>query len=286
MNKFLRIFSVLIVFVVFFFSHGESSSFNEHFDILWGNDHIKLPDNGETAHLSLDQASGSGFSSRHQYLFGRFNMKIKLIAGHSAGIVTAYYMSSDTSSHDELDFEFLGNLPGKGYHVQTNVFASGVGNREQRIRLWFDPSADFHNYSIIWNQKQIIFSVDSIPIRVFNNNEAIGVPYPKSQPMKVISSLWNGENWATNGGKDKIKWSKAPFIASFQAFEADGCVASASTSSSPCAGNGLDQSSSDGLNRDQLKKLRRIKRKYMFYDYCTDKSRRFSSPPPECALNP
>ncbi|KAH9318893.1 hypothetical protein KI387_020662, partial [Taxus chinensis] len=148
--------SSVLILILFFFSQGESSTFNENFAISWGNDHVKLSNDGQTAQLLMDQASGSGFASKNKYLFGSFNMRIKLIVGNSAGTVTAYYMSSDTSSHDEVDFEFLGNLPGKGYHVQTNVFASGIGNREQRIRLWFDPSADFHNYSILWNQNQIV----------------------------------------------------------------------------------------------------------------------------------
>uniref|UniRef100_A0A0D6R9X1 Xyloglucan endotransglucosylase/hydrolase n=1 Tax=Araucaria cunninghamii TaxID=56994 RepID=A0A0D6R9X1_ARACU len=210
-------------------------------------------------------------------------MKIKLIAGNSAGTVTAYYMSSDSSSHDEIDFEFLGNIPGKPYHLQTNVFVSGVGNREQRIKLWFDPSADFHNYSILWNHKQILFSVDSIPIRVFKNNEAVAVPYPTKQPMNIISSLWDGDNWATDGGKVKIDWSKAPFIVSFQAFEVDGCAAS--NSSAPCSEQWWDESEFQGLSQDQLNKLQWVRKNYMFYDYCKDESRS-SRVPSEYALNP
>lgn len=65
-------------------------------------------------------------------------------------------LNSNVGVHDELDFEFLGNRPGKNIVLQTNVFANGRGNREQRTLLWFDPTADFHYYKFLWNQHQIV----------------------------------------------------------------------------------------------------------------------------------
>lgn len=258
------------------------ATFSDNFEISWGN--VILLNNGQTVQLTMDESSGSGFQSKNEYLFGSVSMKIKLISGNSAGTVTSYYMSSEASSHDELDFEFLGNLQGNPYILQTNVFASGVGNREQRLNAWFDPTADFHNYSILWNQKQIVFWVDSIPIRVFKNNEAAGVPYPNERPMKIISTLYNGEDWATDGGRVKIDWNYAPFIASYQSFEVDAC-SGASESSSPCANDWWDQPEFQSLNQQQLSQLNWVRTNYMIYDYCHDASR-FPTPPPECALNP
>ncbi|KAG4980834.1 hypothetical protein JHK82_034084 [Glycine max] len=49
---------------------------------------------------------------------------------------------------DELDFEFLGNKTGEPYLIQTNVYKNGTGGRKMRHMLWFDPTEDYHTYSI------------------------------------------------------------------------------------------------------------------------------------------
>ena len=59
-------------------------------------------------------------------------------------------------TRDELDFEFLGNLTGQPYLIQTNVYKNGVGNREMRHMLWFNPTEDFHTYFVLWNNHQIV----------------------------------------------------------------------------------------------------------------------------------
>ncbi|GLJ28594.1 hypothetical protein SUGI_0563350 [Cryptomeria japonica] len=67
--------------------------FDDNFDVMWAEDHVKTSENGHVWHLTLDQISGSGFQSKHKYRFGWFSMKLKLVQGDSADVVTSYYVS-------------------------------------------------------------------------------------------------------------------------------------------------------------------------------------------------
>ncbi|XP_042490363.1 xyloglucan endotransglucosylase/hydrolase protein 2-like isoform X2 [Macadamia integrifolia] len=257
-------------------------SFDTNYEITWGNDHVQSINQGREIQLSMDKSSGSGFQSKLSYGSGFFSLSIKLPGKDSAGVVTAFYLNSHTNNHDELDFEFLGNKQGKPYTLQTNVFANGVGDREQRIRLWFDPTADFHNYKILWNQHQIVFFVDTVPIRVYKNKTNIGVNYP-THAMQIEATLWDGSNWATDGGQTKADWSQAPFKANFQGFNINGCPSSQNSNTQPCYSSRYWWNSDKywQLNSNQERAYEGVKRKYMTYDYCSDRSR-YPSRPQEC----
>ncbi|PIN21357.1 Xyloglucan:xyloglucosyl transferase [Handroanthus impetiginosus] len=262
-----------------------TADFNRDAQITWGDGRAKILEGGRMLTLSLDQYSGSGFQSKNEYLFGKFEVQLKLVPGNSAGTVTTFFLTSQGEGHDEIDFEFLGNSSGEPYTVHTNVYAQGKGDKEQQFHLWFDPTAAFHTYSIVWNPQRIIFSVDNIPIRVFNNHEAIGTPFPKSQPMRVHSSLWNADDWATQGGRVKTDWSKAPFVASYRNFNINGCVPGSSSGS--CGSRSTDSFSTQAWETQELdargrNRLRWVQQKHMIYNYCSDFQRFPQGVPAEC----
>ncbi|KAK3131177.1 hypothetical protein QOZ80_6BG0503050 [Eleusine coracana subsp. coracana] len=261
---------------------GVAGNFNQDVDIIWGDGRGKVLSNGQVLTLSMDRASGSGFQSKSQYLYGRFDMQIKLVPGNSAGTVATFYLSSQGSQHDEIDFEFLGNASGEPYTVHTNVYSQGKGGREQQFRMWFDPTKDFHTYSVLWNPSHIVFYVDGSPIREFRNRESMGVAFPKSQAMRVYGSLWNGEDWATQGGRVKTDWSQAPFAVSYKALAASGCTSADAAACARSNGKWMTQD----LDKAAMDRLRAVQANYMIYNYCTDTPRFPQGPPPECSPSP
>ncbi|KAL5728293.1 xyloglucan:xyloglucosyl transferase [Ranunculus cassubicifolius] len=255
---------------------ASAGNFYQDFDITFGDNRAKIMNGGQLLSLSLDKTSGSGFKSKNEYLFGRIDMQLKLVAGNSAGTVTAYYLSSEGPTHDEIDFEFLGNLTGDPYTLHTNVFSQGKGNREQQFHLWFDPTKNFHTYSIIWNSQNII---------EHKNTESLGVAYPKNQPMRIYSSLWNADDWATRGGLIKTDWSKAPFRAFYRNFNANACIwSSGSSSCSTASTNAMRDTTwkNQGLDAYGRKRLRWVQKYYMVYNYCSDLQRFPQGLPVEC----
>ncbi|XP_022988433.1 probable xyloglucan endotransglucosylase/hydrolase protein 23 [Cucurbita maxima] len=279
------VFLLPLLFAAASLLSSSAANFHQSTDITWGDGRAQILNNGDLLSLSLDRASGSGFRSRNEYLYGKIDMQIKLVPGNSAGTVTAYYLRSEGSAWDEIDFEFLGNLSGDPYTVHTNVFSQGKGNREQQFHLWFDPTADFHTYSILWNPQRIVFYVDGTPIREFKNHESIGVAFPKNQPMRLQSSLWNADDWATRGGLVKTDWTQAPFTASYRNFNENACIWSSGQSS--CGSNSSPTSDhkswfSQELDSDSQGKMNWVQKNYMIYNYCTDVKRFPQGLPPEC----
>uniref|UniRef100_M8D8Z4 Xyloglucan endotransglucosylase/hydrolase n=1 Tax=Aegilops tauschii TaxID=37682 RepID=M8D8Z4_AEGTA len=223
--------------------------------------------------------SGGGFASKNRFLYGKATADLKLVPGDSAGVVTAFYLSSAGEKHNEFDFEFLGNVTGEPYLVQTNLYIDGVGNREQRIDLWFDPTADFHTYAVLWNPSQVVFLVDDTPIRVYDNKNASATKpkghhrhpnatttqaqtasaFPSPQPMAGCAWAASASDWAagevarcsgSSWGKEGRYWWK--------------------------------EKDMQELSVHQSHQLVWARAHHLVYDYCVDTDR-FPVQPPECA---
>lgn len=131
--------------------------------------------------------------------------------------------------------------------------------------------------------------VDNVPIRVFNNEESRGVPFPKNQPMKLYSSLWDAEQWATRRGLVKTDWSKAPFKAYFRNYNAEVCawskngVSDCASQTSNSGRNNVWQT--QGLDGSGRRRLRWVQKYFMVYNYCADLKRFPHGRPRECRLS-
>lgn len=129
------------------------------------------------------------------------------------------------------------------------------------------------------------FEIDGKPIRVFKNSEDLGVAFPKMKAMGMYASLWDGSDWATEGGRVKIDWTAAPFVCSFQDFASlDGCVCNNGDTASCSSGKWWDAPQYQSLSPIQQQGLADVKAHYLTYDYCTDYAR-YPTPPPECSRN-
>ncbi|KAE8796154.1 putative xyloglucan endotransglucosylase/hydrolase protein 16 [Hordeum vulgare] len=220
-----------------------TADMTDEVNLLWGNCKVQRDGAGrQTVAMSLDRWTTSGFSSKIKYLFGRIDMEIKLMPGNSAGTVTTFYMMSEGpwQFHDEIDLEFLGNSTGNPYTLHTNVFL-----------------------------------VDNKLIRQIKNKMMNGSPYPNYQPMRVFSTIWNADDWATQGGRVKTDWTQAPFTAYFRNYKATSC--SQGQNSNVCgqsSPNGLFNQQQDQMQQQQVKE---VDAKYKVYDFCDDSKRRIGS---------
>ncbi|KAJ0237030.1 xyloglucan endotransglucosylase/hydrolase protein 30 [Hirschfeldia incana] len=293
------IFSIIIFFVFLClclrssaFTNLNTLSFEESLSPLFGDANLVRSPDDLSVRLLLDRYTGSGFISSNMYQHGFYSSMIKLPADYTAGVVVAFYTSNGDvfqKTHDELDIEFLGNIKGKPWRFQTNLYGNGSTprGREERYRLWFDPSKEFHRYSILWTPHKIIFWVDDVPIREVIRSEAMGADYP-AKPMALYATIWDASDWATSGGKYKANYKFAPFVAEFKSFSLDGCsVDPIQEVPVDCSDSVefLESQDFSSINSHQRAAMRRFRQRFMYYSYCYD-TIRYPKPPPECVIVP
>ncbi|CAN6178042.1 unnamed protein product [Urochloa humidicola] len=276
---------------------AEEPAFDDNYEAQYGADGHHLINRGTEVDLILDASSGAGFRSKSAYGSGLFHMRMKIPSGYTAGVVTTFYLISqpEDGGHDEMDFEFLGAKTGRPVTLQTNVIIDGQSYREQRLHLWFDPAADFHDYKILWNAHQLVMFVDDTPVRVLRNLTAAvpGYGFPSKPAMLVRGSVWDGSAWATDGGRAKVDWSRAPFAAAFQGFDVDAAcaVGGGAVKPPPCYGedpavdlwwNGGEY---EALSGAQWAAYEGVRKNNMVYDYCRDEPQFNNRVPIECSYN-
>ncbi|ESQ45688.1 hypothetical protein EUTSA_v10010620mg [Eutrema salsugineum] len=242
------------------------TTWNDNWYSTWGHPALVFNETSEL-HLTLDHNSGSGFESYKIYGSGSFNIRIKAPQTKSTEVITSFYLISKSSRHDELCFQILGKGP--QYLLNTNMFMFGEGGKDQRFRLWFDPTKDFHSYRFLWNPNQLVFYVDDTPIRVYKKNPY----YPSVQTMFISGSVKNGSI---------VDPKEMPYTAKFQASKIDGCDTEF-MGIEKCFGPKFwwNRKENWQLSARERKLYLNARKVYLDYDYCFDR-KRYPKMPQEC----
>jgi len=186
-----------------------------------GNDglelYLKKPPGEVTTRKGVNDntADGATVNSTFTLLYGKVTYEVA--APLVAGVVTAVILIAD--ERDEIDIELLGGDPS---HWQTNVFApsphdsrplygvfSSIENEPHGTSI-----SDLHSYSIDWDPKRIIWSIDGKAVRTLTIEQTLkdGSHHYPSHSARIQLGIWDASSpsgtaaWA----KGPIDWKTAP----------------------------------------------------------------------------
>jgi xyloglucan:xyloglucosyl transferase len=117
----------------------------------------------------------------------------------------------------------------------------------------------------------------------------MGGDYP-SKPMSLYATIWDASNWATSGGRYKVNYKYAPFVAEFKDLALEGCPVDP-IEQVPAAGvcaekdARLDVQDYSVVTPNRRLAMSKFRQKYMYYSYCYDLLR-YPVAPPECVIIP
>lgn len=108
----------------------------------------------------------------------------------------------------------------------------------------------------------------------------MGWDFP-SKPMSIYATIWDGSEWATNGGRYRVNYKYAPYVAEFSDLVLHGCAVDPIEQTPKCE-NGPTYEG--GIMPEQRSKMENFRKTYMTYSYCYDRVR-YTTPPSECVVN-
>jgi xyloglucan:xyloglucosyl transferase len=104
----------------------------------------------------------------------------------------------------------------------------------------------------------------------------MGAAFP-SKPMSLYATIWDGSAWATLGGRYRVNYKYAPFVAEFADLAIQGCAvdptdrhSSAAADAASC-GAGLRPLAA--VSAEQRAAMAAFRRAHTSYSYCHDRRR-------------
>jgi xyloglucan:xyloglucosyl transferase len=125
--------------------------------------------------------------------------------------------------------------------------------------------------------------VDETPIREVVRTAAMGAAFP-SKPMSLYATIWDGSAWATLGGRYRVNYKYAPFVAEFADLVIRGCAVDP-TDDGPASASACDARASLeslAVSAGQRAAMAAFRRAHTSYSYCHDR-RRYPVALPDCA---
>ncbi|CAI7824967.1 unnamed protein product, partial [Closterium sp. NIES-53] len=239
-------------------SPGYDASFSTHFRLpaYCNGTYCNIGPDG-TVSLTAAKNKMGAFESKSYYQYGIFEVKMKLPPGYSGGLIPCIYLISGEGLdyrdlHDEMDFEFLGWSDPTQIKIHTNAIAGGYTNVEQ-YKFPFDPSADFHTYTMVYAPNWLVWKIDGKPIRITWREP--GKPFP-SLPMKVMGSIWDASFWLPF----KSDYSKGNVTVKFRRFDLKDACRSVDPKVEPACAFRKDARKGAWLKRPSRNDIARAKR--------------------------
>ncbi|GAA5912134.1 hypothetical protein JCM6882_003064 [Rhodosporidiobolus microsporus] len=183
----------LVVSTDFIGSTPVTHTFMEE-NIDWEDGALRLKVTGQSAGGTEDVKSAE-FATTDNILYGRVTTRAK--ASPVEGVCHGFFYYAD--DNHEVDIELLSSFytEGKGEAVAagcqfTNqALVPGGKVASKAVPYGFDPTADFHDYTIDWSADATTFSVDGEVVMTLTEN----VP---TTPMAMLWNSWSsgGDNWS------------------------------------------------------------------------------------------